>query len=52
MGADGVPKRTCHLHKKDLPQAEGLLFEPNGVLYISTEGRKGNGAILKVRLEP
>lgn len=52
MGADGVPKIMYRLHKKDLPQAEGLAFEPGGMLYISTEGGKGNGAILKVRLEP
>lgn len=47
---DGAIIGSFPLPKTELPQAEGLAFAPDGFLYISSEGRKGNGTILKVRL--
>src|SRR5690606_32299784 len=39
------------LNKKDFPQAEGLTFSPEGDLFISNEGGKKPGNILKVSLD-
>jgi hypothetical protein len=38
------------LDSREVPQAEGISFSPGGEIFISTEGPKGPGAILKVQL--
>ncbi len=48
----GASKHVYTLDKKDFPQAEGLAFTADGGFYISTEGGKGKGAILQVKLIP
>ncbi|MEI6950413.1 SdiA-regulated domain-containing protein [Paraflavisolibacter sp. H34] len=40
--------RQVQLKGGDFPQAEGLTFSPEGVLYISNEGKGGKGTIVKV----
>ncbi len=40
--------REYALDKKDFPQAEGLIINSNGDIYISNEGGKGKGTILKI----
>lgn len=39
------------LRSKYFPQAEGICFSPNGILYISNEGDNGDGTILKFELK-
>jgi uncharacterized protein YjiK len=34
------------LDKEDFPQPEGICFDPDGTLYIASEGKGGNGRIL------
>jgi uncharacterized protein YjiK len=49
LDEQGKIQQTLDLDKKQLPQAEGLTFGPDGALYISSEAgnKKGKGAILK-----
>ena len=46
----GTVINSYSLDSEQLPQAEGISFEENGNIYISTEGDKGLGAIVKVSL--
>ena len=46
-----TPKLLIDLSKSDFPQPEGLMFAPDGSLYISSEGGKGKGKIAKVILK-
>lgn len=43
----GKIRFAARLEKIFLPQPEGISFDPEGNLYISSEGKKGEGAILK-----
>ncbi len=43
----GQIRFAARLDKSILPQPEGISFDPEGNLYISTEGKTGEGAILK-----
>lgn len=47
----GKLKSYFKLDKDDFPQPEGITFSAKGDLYISTEGVKKSGAILKVIIE-
>lgn len=38
---------AIHLDKKLLPQPEGIAFDRDGNLHLSSEGKKGEGLILK-----
>ncbi len=50
LDSNGKIKLLEELNKKDFPQAEGLTFSPEGDLFISNEGGKKSGNILKVSL--
>lgn len=43
----GKIKYASRLDKKILPQPEGIAFDPNGNLHLSSEGKKGEGLVLK-----
>lgn len=43
---------AARLNKKLLPQPEGISFDPEGNLIISSEGKKGEGLILQFRYHP
>ena len=47
---NGTVKNGYTLGQDQFPQAEGISFSENGDIYISTEGNKIPGAILKVTL--
>lgn len=38
LNPDGNPKELFHFNKEDVPQPEGLTFDPAGTIYISSEG--------------
>lgn len=45
--------RWAHrLDKKLLPQPEGISFDPAGNLYLSSEGKKGEGLLLRFDYHP
>lgn len=46
----GEIKNTCKLPRNDFAQPEGMTFSPDGILFISNEGRKDAGNILEVHL--
>jgi uncharacterized protein YjiK len=46
LSSEGVLKAAVKLDKELLPQPEGITFTPDGTLYLSTEGKKGEGMIL------
>jgi uncharacterized protein YjiK len=46
LSSDGVLKAAVKLDKEILPQPEGITFALDGTLFISTEGKKGQGMIL------
>ena len=48
---DGKIKSRFKLDGGAFSQPEGLAFSPEGDLYISNEGKKGYGNILKVQIE-
>lgn len=50
LGPDGAERAHLHFSKGDFPQPEGIAITAAGDLYISNEGGKGNGTILKVAL--
>lgn len=50
MNASGNPAHLYKLKGKDFPQPEGMDFNEAGELFISNEGGKGRGTILKVAL--
>lgn len=45
--ANGAIKYAFHLNKKLLPQPEGISFDTEGNLYISSEGKKEAGRLLR-----
>jgi uncharacterized protein YjiK len=51
LSADGKPKYYLEVDKKEFPQVEGLMFDPAGAFYISTEGGKGAAHISQVATE-
>ena len=51
MGADGSKKNLYFLNTDEFAQPEGISFTNTGDLYISNEGKKGTGNILKVSIE-
>jgi DNA-binding beta-propeller fold protein YncE len=50
LDRSGKTKRFIQLDKSDFPQPEGLTVSPNGEVYISSEGAKGDGIIARVTL--
>ncbi|MEZ4981635.1 MAG: SdiA-regulated domain-containing protein [Saprospiraceae bacterium] len=51
LSAEGEINYIEKLDKKILPQPEGICFEKNGTMWISSEGKKsGNGTVLKYNL--
>lgn len=51
MDKNGKLVRLHELYEKSFPQPEGITFAPDGTLYISNEGKKGQANILEVELE-
>ncbi|MDQ8051896.1 MAG: hypothetical protein REI78_02670 [Pedobacter sp.] len=45
-----TPKHYLSVDKKEFPQVEGLMFSPQGELYISTEGIKEPAKLAKMQL--
>jgi uncharacterized protein YjiK len=45
--ATGVLKYVARLDKKILPQPEGIAFDAVGNLHLSSEGKKGEGLLLR-----
>ena len=43
----GAIKYAIRLNKKLLPQPEGIAFDPNGDLILSSEGKKGEGLVYR-----
>ena len=48
LSATGSVKKVLQLNSKEFNQPEGITFHPDGEMYISNEGTKGGGNILKV----
>ena len=48
LDASGGVKSLFDLNNKEFHQPEGITFHPTGELFISNEGAKGSGNILKV----
>jgi len=48
LSSSGVVKNTFQLSPKDFNQPEGITFQSDGEMYISNEGTKEPGNILKV----
>ena len=51
LDKNGNIKSLYKMDKGDFPQAEGITFSPEGELFISNEGGKNSGTILKVSLK-
>jgi WD40 repeat protein len=51
LSSDGTIKETHQLTSKQFIQPEGMAFAANGDLYISNEGRGGDGNILHFRYQ-
>lgn len=51
LSPEAQPKHFLQLDKKLFPQAEGLMFSPEGKLYISTEGNKEPASIATVDIK-
>lgn len=43
----GALRYAVRLNKKLLPQPEGIAFDPDGSLHLSSEGKKGEGLVFK-----
>lgn len=43
---NGVLKSYQPIDKEEMPQPEGICFSPEGILYISSEGKKGESGYL------
>lgn len=48
----GKIQYAVRLDKQLLPQPEGISFDPEGNLYLSSEGKKGEGMLLKFNYRP
>ena len=51
MGQNGTKKGLYQLSDSDFTQPEGISFSETGELFISNEGKKGSGNILKVSVQ-
>lgn len=51
LNRSGKIESLVQLNKEQFPQPEGLTFSPTGRLYISTEGKKGEAAIMEVEVK-
>jgi hypothetical protein len=47
---DSGIKQLYQFDQKDFPQPEGITFNPQGEMFISNEGKKSPGTILKVEI--
>jgi uncharacterized protein YjiK len=43
----GAIRYAVRLNKKLLPQPEGIAFDAEGNLHLSSEGKKGEGLVFK-----
>lgn len=50
LGKTGNPVKLHPLLKKTFPQPEGIIFAPDGRLFIANEGKKGTASIMEVEL--
>lgn len=50
--ATGAVRHIQKLKKQILPQPEGICFDQDGTLYISSEGKEGEGRILRYNYSP
>ena len=50
MNSNGEIKEVHNLDKSVFKQPEGIMFSPQGDVYISSEGVKSNGVIVKVKI--
>ena len=50
VDGSGAMKSFISLGSRDFPQPEGITFNPEGDIFISTEGKKDPGAIMKVAI--
>jgi uncharacterized protein YjiK len=50
--ASGKIRYVVRLDKKILPQPEGIAFDENGNLLLSSEGKKGEGLVLQFDFKP
>lgn len=50
--ATGAVRHIQKLKKQVLPQPEGICFDQDGTLYISSEGKEGAGRILRFDYRP
>lgn len=50
LGKNGNPVKLHPLLKKTFPQPEGIIFSPDGRLFIANEGKKGDATIMEVKL--
>ncbi len=46
----GEEKSSYNFNRNDFPQPEGITFSPDGKLFISNEGKNGQGNILEVKI--
>lgn len=51
LDSQGKVKSLVQFSGRDFTQSEGITFNAAGELFISNEGKKGNGNILKVKLQ-
>ncbi len=51
MDKMGKPLKIHKLHPESFPQPEGLTFSPEGILYISNEGKGGTASIVEVEFD-
>ncbi len=51
MNRSGEIIHFTKLDKAIFPQPEGLCFAPDGTMYISSEGKRGSGRILKFEMQ-
>jgi DNA-binding beta-propeller fold protein YncE len=52
LDAKGNAKKVYAIDKKIIPQPEGIAFDPDGTLYICSEGTKdGKGTITELQLD-
>ncbi len=50
LDKSGNPVKLHPLLKKTFPQPEGIIFAPDGRLFIANEGKKGKASIMEVEL--